>query len=165
MIEAPKPEKRRPMMNAGIDRTSAAAEVGAVMESWCRAVRAMDIDGIVAHYAADILAFDAVLQLQFKGVDAYREHWAACLTMCPGPTVFELPDLQVTAGDDVAFACGLLRCGPSAEQGEEPGEEKACWMRLTSCLRKAHGKWTIVHEHFSAPFDIETGKALFDLKP
>lgn len=148
-------------MNAGIDRTNAATEVGAVMESWSRAARAMDIDGVVAHYAPDIVAFDAVLQLQFKGVDAYRKHWTACLTMCPGQMVFELPDLQVTAGDDVAFAYGLLRCGPEAEQGEE----KACWMRLTSCLRKTNGKWAIVHEHFSAPFDIESGKALFDLKP
>jgi PhnB protein len=32
-------------------------------------------------------------------------------------------------------------------------------------FRKTNGTWMIVHEHFSAPFDPESGKALFDLEP
>jgi hypothetical protein len=34
------------------------------------------------------------------------------------------------------------------------------------CLfRKTKRKWMIVHEHFSAPFDLESGKALLNLEP
>lgn len=30
---------------------------------------------------------------------------------------------------------------------------------------KTNGKWMIVHEHFSAPFDLESGKVLLNLEP
>jgi ketosteroid isomerase-like protein len=68
--------------------------------------------------------------------------------------------LNVVAGDDVAFATALNRCGGTGENGEE----KAGWMRMTAGYRKTSGKWTIVHEHFSAPFDMETLKVL-DVQP
>jgi hypothetical protein len=32
-------------------------------------------------------------------------------------------------------------------------------------LRKIDGQWKVVHEHVSVPFDMETGKAMLDLKP
>jgi ketosteroid isomerase-like protein len=38
-------------------------------------------------------------------------------------------------------------------------------MRGTIGYRKTDGTWLVVHEHWSAPFDIESGKALFDLQP
>jgi ketosteroid isomerase-like protein len=38
-------------------------------------------------------------------------------------------------------------------------------MRVTVCYRKTNGKWLVVHEHFSAPFEMESGKALLDLEP
>jgi ketosteroid isomerase-like protein len=38
-------------------------------------------------------------------------------------------------------------------------------MRATVGHRKTNGKWMIVHEHFSAPFNMESGKALLGLKP
>ncbi len=28
-----------------------------------------------------------------------------------------------------------------------------------------NGKWKIMHEHYSVPFDMKTGNTLFDLKP
>ena len=140
---------------------TAEAEIRAQVDSWLQAVLAMDIEGIVSHYASDILAFDAVSQLQFKGVDAYRRHWQTCLGMCrPGTMIFEMHDLHVTTGDGVAFATALNRCGGIGENGEE----QAGWMRMTAGYRKTNGKWMVVHEHFSAPFDMETLKVL-DLKP
>jgi uncharacterized protein (TIGR02246 family) len=142
-------------------KATAEAEIRAQVDSWLRAVLAMDIEGIVSHYAPDILAFDAVSQLQLKGVDAYKKHWQACLAMCrPGTMIFEVHDVHVTAGDDVAFATALTRCGGT----EENGEEKTGWMRMTAGYRKMNGKWTVVHEHFSAPFDMETLKVL-DVQP
>ncbi|MGH8501891.1 MAG: YybH family protein [Gammaproteobacteria bacterium] len=146
------------------DRTSSATsetEVRALIDKWLSAVRANDVDGIASHYAPDILAFDAIAQLQFKGVDAYKKHWQACLAMCPGPMTFEIHDLKITAGDDVAFSHCLCWCGGT----DENGEQKASWMRMTAGYRKADGKWKVAHEHFSAPFDMESGKALFGLQP
>ncbi|MGI8740120.1 MAG: YybH family protein [Gammaproteobacteria bacterium] len=140
---------------------SSEADIRALIDSWIKSVHAQDVAGIASHYAPDILAFDAIMQLQFKGREAYTKHWEACLAMCPGPGIFEMHDLRITAGEDVGFAHCLNRCGGT----DESGEEKASWMRMTAGYRKSNGKGTVVHEHWSAPFDMESGKALFDLKP
>jgi uncharacterized protein (TIGR02246 family) len=137
------------------------AEVRELHEGWLKAVRSRNLDGIAAHYARDIVAFDAVQQLQFKGVDAYKKHWAACLELCTGTMAFEIAELKIAAGDDVAFSHGLLSCGGS----DQNGEHKSSWMRVTAGYRKTSGRWAIVHEHFSAPFDMASGKAIFDAKP
>jgi len=51
------------------------------MDNWLETVHARDVPGIVSPYAPDVLAFDAVFQLQLKGVDAYGKHWQACLSL------------------------------------------------------------------------------------
>ena len=52
------------------------------MDSWLHAMLAMDLEGIVSHDAADILAFDAVSQLPLKSLDAYSTPGHACRAMC-----------------------------------------------------------------------------------
>lgn len=141
--------------------TTAESEIRSVIDRWQQAVVAGDLDRIMAHYAADILSFDAVSQLQFKGTAAYRKHWQACMEMCKGPMIFEIHELGVTADDDIGFSHYLTRCGGTSDTGEE----KTSWMRATVCHRKIGGKWLVVHEHFSVPFDMQSSKALFDLKP
>jgi len=140
---------------------SAEAEVQALIDKWLAAVRSRDVAGIMACYAPDVVAYDAIAQLQFKGVSAYGKHWQACLELCAGPMVFEMRELNIEADDDVAFAHWLNRCGGTNEQGEE----KSSWMRVTAGYRRIKGTWRIVHEHFSAPFDMASGKAIFDAKP
>jgi ketosteroid isomerase-like protein len=83
-------------------RTDQEAQVRGLIDAWVEAARANDIDRIMAAYAPDILSFDAIGQLQFKGIDAYRKHWQACIAMCPSP-IFEIHDLGIEAGDGVAF--------------------------------------------------------------
>ena len=142
-------------------RTDEEAQIRGLMDDWARAARAKDVDAIFTCYAPDILAFDAIAQLQFKGRDAYKKHWEACMAMCPGDMIFEVHELDIEARDDVAFCHYLSRCGGTGADGEE----KVGWMRATAGLRKRGGKWLVVHEHFSAPFDPSSGKALFDLAP
>lgn len=127
------------------------------LEDWVLAVRAKNIDRIFTHYAPDIVAFDAIAQLQFKGVIAYRKHWETCMTMCTGAMIFELHDLQIKVGDDLAFVHGLNRCGGSGPDGKE----MTGWMRMTACWCKHQGKWQVVHEHFSAPIDPQNDKVLW----
>jgi ketosteroid isomerase-like protein len=129
------------------------------IDSWAKAFHAQDIDTIMSHYAPDILAFDAIGQLQFKGIDAYRAHWTACMSMCAGPFVFEIHELGITAGDNLAFAHYVCRCGGTNERGEQ----QTGWMRVTLCFTLQNDQWLIAHEHFSSPFDPATGKVLSDL--
>jgi ketosteroid isomerase-like protein len=55
--------------------------------------------------------------------------------------------LDVTAGDDVAYAHALLRCGMPQELAERPANR----LRLTLGLRKQQGRWVVAHEHHSFP--------------
>lgn len=148
-------------MNQTVSSTAAEAEIRAALDSWAHAVRNRDVKKIMPHYVSDVVAFDAIGPLQFKGVESYGKHWAACMEMCPGPMVFKIDHLKTTADDDLAFSHFLTYCGAT----DQDGNEKASWMRVTSCHRRENGQWLIAHEHFSAPFEMETGKALFDLQP
>jgi ketosteroid isomerase-like protein len=55
--------------------------------------------------------------------------------------------LDVTAGDDVAFAYALLRCGTAEELERDPDNR----LRLSLGLRKENGRWIVSHEHHSFP--------------
>ena len=92
---------------------------------------------------------------------AYRAHWEACMEHCPGPGIFEFRELHVVDAPDSAFAHWLAHCGGAGPDGEV----KACWMRVTAGYQRINGQWKVVHEHWSAPFDMQSGTALFDLKP
>lgn len=131
------------------------------IEAWTRAVRAKDIDAIMAHYAADCRDFDAVAQLQFRGREAYKAHWQACMEFCQGPHTFEPHELEIAAAEDLAFSHFLTHCGGTNEQGEQ----QSGWLRTTLCMRRIDGQWLIVHDHFSVPFDMKSGELLFNLQP
>ena len=148
-------------MTLHMTRTDAKAEIRELLEGWAKAARAGDLEGVMAAYAPDVLAFDAIAQLQFKGAEAYRKHWGMCVEMCSGPTTFEIHDLGIETEGGLAFGHYLLRCGGTGPDGKE----QTGWMRVTVCCRKMGGRWRIAHEHFSAPFDIASGKALLGLEP
>lgn len=150
-------------MNKITEPGSTKSAVAEVYGRWLDAVARHDLDAIISFYADDVIAFDAILALQFRGREAYRNHWKACLEMCPmegKEPVFEMRDLDVKGEGDVAFAHALMRCG--YWEGERV---EASWMRMTSGLRRIDGEWKIVHEHFSAPFEMPSGKAMFHLSP
>ena len=119
-------------------------EIRAIIENWAYAVRAQDVDGAVSRHSDDMLLFDVPLPVQSRGIVAYRESWGLFFDNVPKPVVFDLSELSITSGDDVAFAHALLRC-----QAYDAGESEDLVIRLTVCLRKVSGQWTVVHEHHS----------------
>lgn len=150
-------------MDAPLTKTTPEEEVRGVMGDYYEAIRSADSDLIASFYAPDILAFDAIGELRFEGRDAYKAHWEACMAMCEGMTdpVFEMRDLAVSAGSDVAFGHWLVRCG-----GTDPkGETNTFWMRASAGLERRDGRWVIVHEHNSAPFDPVSNAVMMGLEP
>lgn len=148
-------------MNATKNDDQPKAAVRAVLDSWKTAVLAADLPRILSHYSADVVSFDAIKALQFIGRDAYAEHWQYCMGLSQGGMIFEMHEVDITASSDIAFCRYLCLCGCV----QEDGEKQMGWMRATVCLRKLGQEWKIVHEHFSMPFDPETGAVLFDAAP
>ena len=150
-------------MSTEMESLTETSAINELYDTWLGAVRRQALDGVMDCYTDDLVAYDAVLALQFTGKEAYRKHWQACMEFCPArdkTPVFELHDLNVRSSGDLAYAHGLVRCG--FEDGEK---RETSWMRMTSGLRREGEQWRIAHEHFSAPFDMPSGKALFDLSP
>ena len=131
------------------DATADATEIRGLIERWAAAVRARDLAGIVADHAPDILMFDLPGPTQARGLDLYRDSWPPLFAWFHGATIFDVRELAVTAGGDVAFATGLIAC-----QGTETsGAVVTLAVRLTMGLRRIAGRWTVMHEHHSVPND------------
>jgi uncharacterized protein (TIGR02246 family) len=118
-----------------------------VIENWAAAVRRKDVDAILSHHAADIVMFDVPPPLQSTGIDAYKKTWDLFFSWSHDPVVFDIMEMQVTAGENVAFATALMRCSGT----EKNGTDLALDFRLTVGLQKIDGQWVITHEHHSIP--------------
>jgi uncharacterized protein (TIGR02246 family) len=123
------------------------AAVRTVVESWLAAVRRRDIAGILQNHSPDIVMFDVPPPFQSRGIEAYRKTWDLFFSWSSDPVAFDVTEMSITAGADVAFAAAAMRCaGPGAN-----GEPESLDFRLTVGLRKIDGRWTITHEHHSVP--------------
>ena len=124
-------------------------QVRELIEKWAHAVRARNVPAILSHHSAQILLFDVPPPLQSRGIDEYRSSWENVFYPWYGPDgEFELDELTITAGDDVAFCHGIIHCA-----GTEAGMKTRYDIRLTMGLKKMNGQWTIMHEHHSAPLE------------
>ncbi|MGZ5372503.1 YybH family protein, partial [Aeromicrobium sp.] len=112
-----------------------------LIDGWGKAIGAKDIDAVMSHYAADIVTFDLAPPLQTTGADALKKSLEAWFPTFRGPVGYEIRDLCITTGDDVAFCRSLNRISGARTDGEETD----VWVRTTVGLRKIDGKWLIVH--------------------
>ena len=60
-------------MTTKLDVTTDESQIRQRLESWTEALRSKDIDGLMSHYAEDILVFDIAPPLQYEGATAYRK--------------------------------------------------------------------------------------------
>ncbi len=137
------------------------AQLRALIDDRVEAVRGKDINLLMSHHAPDVLMFDALNPLQYLGSDKVRERAEEWFSWYQGPIGYEIRDLNITAGEGVAFCHYLYRVSGTMTNGK--GVEM--WVRSTICFHKIDGKWMVTHEHSSVPFDAESGKASVDLKP
>ena len=136
-------------MSATDSATGEDAAIRRLIDDWAGAVRRRDVPGILRHHARDMLMFDVPSPFQSKGIAAYEETWATFFAWAPTPAVFDIREMSITAGDDVAFATAAMRCAGLDSDGATTPLD----FRLTVGLRKIDGQWTICHEHHSVPAD------------
>ncbi|MGV0096523.1 YybH family protein [Streptomyces californicus] len=123
-------------------------QIRALIEGWAEAVHRGRIDAVVADHAEDIVMFDVPPPYRgVRGIDAYRQVWPPFFAWQAQGAVFDIEEMEVTAGEDGAFAHALVRCGTEDELTARPGFR----LRLTLGLRKEAGRWVVAHEHHSFP--------------
>jgi ketosteroid isomerase-like protein len=125
------------------------------------AVRRRLADPLLEREAPTVRTFPLLGLLAATGADAVREQlsgWFDGYREGPG---YEVRDLDVDADGDLGYCSflyhvtGVLKDGPEVDM----------WVRATLVCRRQDGRWRIVHDHESVPFDAATGRALLDLTP
>jgi uncharacterized protein (TIGR02246 family) len=137
------------------------AQIRECMDALAQALRAKDIDALMAHYAPGVVTFDVRPPLQVQGVDAYRRNFEAWFASVQGPIDYEMRDSRITMSGDVAFCHSLIH----VKSTRTTGERADYWVRVTSGFQKLNGRWTVTHEHVSVPINMETMRAAFDRQP
>jgi ketosteroid isomerase-like protein len=139
------------------DEATIRQQVGKIAEG----IQAKDLDGLRRLYATDVVSFDVEPPLQHVGIEAKLKNWATVFTFFQDVD-YEVRDLTVTVGDDVAFGHAFGRLSGTLKDGTTTS---GMWVRGTFCFRKLDRTWLIVHDQASVPFDIASGKGVTDLEP
>jgi ketosteroid isomerase-like protein len=137
------------------------ADIRRRIDRGVEAIRAMDLEGVMSLYAPDIVSFDVEPPLRHVGAAAKRNNWMGVFAAYQPPLGYEIHDLTLAVGADVAFAHSLNRIGGTLRNGRRSEH----WVRWTACFQKIDGAWLIAHDHVSVPVDFAGGRALLDLAP
>lgn len=122
--------------------------VTCVLEAWAAATREGRPDDVLRSHDPMALIYDVLPPLLYPSPAAYRASWGDWQPDTLGEGQFDLEDLRVTAGDDVAFAHALIQCGGTLPDGTTFSDT----VRATFCLMKHGSDWRIAHQHISKPF-------------
>jgi uncharacterized protein (TIGR02246 family) len=136
------------------------AAIRALVDKLVNGLRAKDIESVVSVYADDLIAFDIVPPMQYEGAESYRKRWSEVFESFE-KIHYEVRDLSITAGDDMAYSHSINRLNGTMKNGRNTN----VWVRWTACYRKINGRWVIAHLQASVPIDFESGKAVMDLEP
>jgi ketosteroid isomerase-like protein len=124
--------------------------VRGVLELWATTTRKGLLDEVLQNHAADLVIFDVLPPMKYESAEAYRKSWGDWQPETPEEGKFELEDLTIVAGVDVAFAYGFIRCGGTMPNGRTFED----LVRATFCLQKQGDGWKVQHQHISKPLQL-----------
>jgi ketosteroid isomerase-like protein len=140
------------------------AQIRELITEQVTAMRNADVKSLVGRFAPDAVVYDLAPPLRHTGAEvtdpAGLETWFAGF----GNRVdYDVRDLEMAVDGDVAFCHSLNRMA-ATPQGSPEGFE--LWFRSTVCFQRIDGRWLVVHEHTSTPFDMDGSfRASVDLQP
>jgi ketosteroid isomerase-like protein len=143
--------------------TTAQEQIRTLLNDRAAAITAKDARRAVAHLAPEVVSFGLAPPLRDAGDEARDpagiEGWFGTWD---GPIGYDIGELVIEAGDDVAFCHGLTHMTGTKTDGEQVD----LWFRSTVGLRRTAAGWQITHEHDSTPFYMDgSGRAATDLRP
>lgn len=118
----------------------------AVDAAWAKAVKAGDIEGVIALYASDAIMFPPD-SMAVKGGDAIRAYWSGFLS---ANKVTEVAVLETGYKTSANFATGWGRFSMTF-QPKAGGAPVTMEGRFTEVMVKKNGKWLYAVDHASAP--------------
>jgi uncharacterized protein (TIGR02246 family) len=134
------------------------------------AMRAGDVERLVARFTPDVVQYSLAPGLRHVGPEVRDpDRLRAWFATFDGPVDYEVRDLEISVGGDVAFCHSLNRMSATPKGTATPNGTDFrfdLWHRATVCLRRTGGRWLVAHEHQSTPFYMDGSfKAAVDLLP
>ena len=148
-------------MNIEDASTIEQTEIRSLVNERLKALRAKDVTKLITGYLPGVLSYDVIGPLEYNGSAAMKnrlEEWFATFL---GPIGFDISELCIAAGLDVAFQYCLNHVSAT----KTDGSKLDMWWRETIGYKKINGEWIITHQHSSVPFDVTSGKASVGLQP
>src|SRR5208282_3596560 len=101
--------------------TDTEAAIRSLETSFAAAVRAKDLDKIMAHYTVseDLVVFDVVPPRQYTGWKAYKEDWREFLAGCKDSPTFEISELETYGGARYAYSHSIQHFSCTNQQGKK----------------------------------------------
>jgi ketosteroid isomerase-like protein len=97
---------------------------------------------------------------QIPDAARYRKNFEGWFAVLPGPIDYEIHDLRITLSDSVAFCHSLSHVKGTRKNGEKTDY----WVRVTVGFQMRNGQWLMTHDHVSMPLDMQTMKAVRELR-
>ena len=130
-------------MNEQSDAGSNEEKIRRILQQWATATRNGKRDTVLVNHHPNVLIYDVLSPMKYEGADAYRRSWDEWQPETQGEGQFELEDLSVTAGTDVAFATAssgaAARCQTARRSKTWCGVHSACarfqgpgWSRINT---------------------------------
>ena len=110
-------EQFRRLESMALQRASDEVEIRQRIHRWLEALRAMDLEGVMSFYAPDIVSFDIVPPLRHGGAKAKEKNWMDVFATYERPLGYEIRDLTLIVGHDVAFGHSLNRVSGTSKNG------------------------------------------------
>src|SRR5437899_1281543 len=97
-------------MNSASKATTDEQRIREQIAQWAQAVRERNMNGALANHAKDMVMFDVPPPFELRGIKEYEESWERFFSSIGTTGGFEVDNLEVTAGSDVAFCHGRILC-------------------------------------------------------
>jgi ketosteroid isomerase-like protein len=107
----------------------------------------------------DIVLYDFVPPLQYKGASAVRSHFDTGFQDAKD-LKGDFVELEVVADDKLGTARSLQHF----TWKDKEGKAMEGTFRVTDVFHKVEGKWKLIHSHVSVPVDPATEKGQMNLK-
>jgi ketosteroid isomerase-like protein len=134
-------------------------KIRATIDARAKAIRSKNAQAVIACFTEDSVGFFLEPPLRQS---PHKEDLTGWFATWHGAIGYEICDLAITSGDDVAYCHSLSHLTGTRTDGE--GTD--VWYRETLCFRRIGDQWLITHIHESVPMYMDgTFKAAIDLKP
>lgn len=143
------------------ESTPTREEIRRLHEDWFAASHRKDLDASMAPIDDTVVSYEHAAPLQYTSVEDIREECRRGFENAGDDFIWTVPDLKIVSDGDLAIAWGLNQMTDRLSDGSE----SVTWSRGTRVFRRVDGRWKMVHQHVSFPFDPETGLAATELVP